>query len=240
MQRHVAATQPLFMSEAAELVSTLQQKTSAELGALMRVSSKIALLNYARYQQFTSPLSADNAKPAIFSFNGDVYTPIHVQEYDEATLAFMQQYVRILSGLYGVLRPLDWLYPYRLEMGTSLHHRQHNTLYSFWGDKVTNALNTHAQAVGASVIVNLASQEYSRVIQPSHISCRYLNVEFKEAHGDGYRIVGIHAKKARGMMVDYMVRGHYTQLEEMRQFSQAGYGFSELLSDDETWVFVRG
>jgi uncharacterized protein len=240
MQRNVTATQPEFLSDAQTLVSVLAKYSHAELAQLMQVSDAIAALNVARFQDFALPLTAHNAKPALFSFQGDVYKPIRVEAYSDAQLAFAQEHVRILSGLYGVLRPLDYLYPYRLEMGTRLPNPHGNTLYAFWGDRVTDALNRSLAAIKADIVLNLASTEYSSVVQPQRLDARYVTVHFKEKKGDGYKVIGIHAKKARGLITDFIIQHGVKNVAEIKDFSAEGYAYALSVSDAENITFLRG
>ncbi|NET71394.1 MAG: peroxide stress protein YaaA [Sphaerospermopsis sp. SIO1G2] len=206
MTRQIRATQPRFLTEASVLVEALQQLSIEEIRTLMGVSENIATLNYERYAAFTTPLSDAHAKPALFSFQGDVYKPLDLDAYDADTLDFATQHLRLLSGLYGVLRPLDYLYPYRLEMGTKLACGEHPHLYAFWGEKVTHALNDDLDASGSDTVLNLASVEYSKVVQPTVLNGRYITVVFKEKRGEDYKVIGVHAKRARGCMVDYVLK----------------------------------
>ncbi len=237
MTRSVAATQPRFLREAETLVSVLRDYTPEQLGELMGISDKLATLNVARYRDFSMPLDDGNAKPALFSFKGDVYVPIGVADYDDDALAFAQCHLRILSGLYGLLWPLDYLYPYRLEMGTKLHTDAGNTLYDFWGDTITEALNQDPEG---EVVINLASSEYSKAIRSNTLSGRFLTVDFKERKGDDYKIIGIHAKKARGMMVDYVIRHRLNEPEALKDFDSAGYQYASSLSNENHYIFTRG
>jgi cytoplasmic iron level regulating protein YaaA (DUF328/UPF0246 family) len=223
------------VQEARLLAQNLQQKSPAELGKLMGISDALANLNYERFQHFSTPFSSSNSYPAIFAFKGDVYVPLQLQEYGKAELEFINQHLRILSGLYGLLRPLDYLYPYRLEMGTKLKHEAHNNLYEFWGDKITQAIND----IAPKVVVNLASQEYFKAVKPQKLNTHLINVEFKERKGDAYKVVGIHAKAARGMMVNYVVRNGLQTHTQLQSFNEAGYAFAPSFSDDNNYIFVR-
>ncbi len=239
LQRDVQATQPRFLEDASQLVEQLQILDETDIGALMHISEKIAALNVRRYQDFHTPLDDSNAKPALFSFQGDVYKPIDALSYDDETLDFTNQHVRILSGLYGLLHPLDYLYPYRLEMGTKLPNARGKNLYEFWGEQVTQALNDDLKAQGSDVVLNLASTEYSKAVKPAKLHGRYVTAEFKERKGDAYKVIGIHAKKARGLMVDYVVRERITELDAITGFDREGYVFNPAMSGEDTMVFTR-
>jgi uncharacterized protein len=161
--------------------------------------------------------------------------PLQLEHYGQTEIAFINQHLRILSGLYGLLRPLDYLYPYRLEMGTKLKHGEHKNLYEFWGEKITQAINQ----TGEDVIVNLASQEYFKAVCPQKLNTQLINVEFKERKNDTYKVVGIHAKAARGMMVNYVVRNGLHSPKQLQSFNEAGYAFAPSFSDENNYVFVR-
>lgn len=233
--KQFAPTQPQFMSEAEELVANLQQKSVAELAALMKISQPLAELNHVRFQNFSAPFDTSNATPAIFSFKGDVYLPLRLPEYGALEFEFLSQHLRILSGLYGLLRPLDLLYPYRLEMGTKLQMGAHRNLYQFWGDIITNAINE----IEADVVINLASEEYFKAVRAERLNAPLVNVIFKERKRDDYKIVGVHAKAARGEMLNFMVQNAITQVEGLKDFNIKGYQFTPHLSTTNNYVFVR-
>jgi uncharacterized protein len=241
MKRAVAATQPRFIADAEMLVRLLQRHSPAQLASLMHISDKLASLNAARYSEFSLPLSEANAKPALFSFKGDVYKPIHVTDYSDATLAFANARLRILSGLYGVLRPLDYLYPYRLEMGTRLKNPAGEMLYDFWREKVSRAIAEDVSVLGGAerVVLNLASSEYSAVVNPDALNARFITVEFKQRKDDVLRTIGIHAKHARGLMVDYILRNHITAADSIQGFNCEGYRYAPDMSDHERFVFTK-
>jgi hypothetical protein len=236
---HLPSTQPLFLQEAQQLVGYLRGYSPEALAALMDISAPLAALNHQRYHAFSVPLGVHNARPAIFAFKGDVYRPLQLSEYDMDTLRFMNQHVRILSGLYGVLRPLDYLYPYRLEMGTSLACGAAKNLYQFWGKKIAQAVNEAAEEARSQVILNLASQEYFKAVQVDALAYPLVHVEFKEKKGNTYKVVGVHAKAARGMMVAYITRHRITELDALKAFDTAGYRFSPVHSGAQHIVFVR-
>jgi uncharacterized protein len=235
----LAYSQPSFMKEAQQLIAVLHRYSVGELAQLMDISLPLAELNHQRYQDFTSPLTEHNAIPAIFAFKGDVYRPLALDDYDENTLRFMNQHLRILSGLYGLLKPLDYLYPYRLEMGTSLACGEAKNLYQFWSKKITQAIDQAASEAGAKTIINLASQEYFKAVDMDALAYPLINVEFKEKQGDAYRLIGVHAKAARGMMVDFITRHHITEVDALKTFNTAHYHFSVEHSNARHMVFVR-
>ncbi len=233
-----AYTQPDFLPQAQMLIDTLQQKDSFEIAELMKLSIKLADLNVSRYQRWHTPFTPDNAKQALFSFAGDVYQGLDAASLSAQDLDFAQSHLRILSGLYGMLRPLDLMQPYRLEMGTKLANPKGNNLYDFWGDTITNQLN---KELGSDdVLINLASNEYFKVIQPKLLCANIITPSFKENKGGSYKVIGIHAKKARGLMSRFIIQHRITDVEAIKAFNADGYAFNPSLSDARTWVFSRG
>lgn len=240
MTRRVEASTPLFQEQTRMLHAVMKKKTPVQLMQLMGISEKLAALNHTRFQAFDPSLYAEhNAKPALFLFKGDVYAPMDVERYDAATLQYAQAHLRILSGLYGLLAPLDYVQPYRLEMGTRLAVGRAKGLYAFWGGLLSEALNNAAEGMQNPVVVNLASEEYFKAVDRRALKVPLLNVQFKEKKGDGYRIVGLMAKRARGMMADYMLRNRVDTVEGVQAFDAAGYRFHPPFSDAQTFVFVR-
>ncbi|MDM7859494.1 peroxide stress protein YaaA [Alteromonas sp. ASW11-36] len=229
------ATQPELMSETRELVDTCKQLSPANLASLMRISDKLALLNAERFNSFEFPFTVENAKPAVLTFNGDVYTGLDAGSLSEDDLAFAQQHVRILSGLYGVLRPLDLMQAYRLEMGTKLDNPKGKNLYEFWGDKVTEQLNAEQQPV----LINLASNEYFKVVSKKTLNARVITPVFKDTKNGKLKVISFFAKKARGLMARYIIENRVTDAEQLKQFNAAGYTFDATLSSDKELVFTR-
>ena len=205
----------------------------------MKISDKLATLNQQRFQDFTTPFTPQNAKQALLVFNGDVYRGIDSENYDEDDLAFAQDHLRILSGLYGILRPLDLMQPYRLEMGTKLATEKGKNLYEFWGTQISELINTELENTPDPCLVNLASNEYFKSVDLTSLKARVLNIAFKENKSGTYKIVAIHAKRARGLMVDFVIRDRIENPELMKGFDRDGYAFNLDLSDDATWVFCR-
>ena len=230
-------TLPVKLAQTQTLVDQLQTLSPDNLGQLMKISPKLSKLNWQRYQDFHASFTLENAKQALLAFKGDVYSGIEVETYTDADFAFAQQHLRILSGLYGLLKPLDLMQPYRLEMGTKLKTKQGNTLYDFWGDQVTAALNADLNA--DVTLVNLASNEYFKAVQPQQLHGKVLNILFKENKGGVYKVIGIHAKRARGLMVNYAIRNRIVNPHDLQNFSVAGYGFCPDLSQSTDWVFCR-
>lgn len=230
-------TLPVKLAQTQTLVDQLQQLSPDDLGQLMKISPKLSALNWQRYQDFQASFTPENAKQALLAFKGDVYNGIEVETYTEDDFAYAQQHLRILSGLYGLLKPLDLMQPYRLEMGTKLKTKQGNTLYDFWGSQVTAALNTDLES--DTTLVNLASNEYFKAVQPQQLHGKVLNILFKENKDGVYKVIGIHAKRARGLMVNYAIQNRIINPQDLQNFAVAGYGFNPDLSQSTDWVFCR-
>ena len=232
----VVPTRPALLEEAQVLVKVLRGYDVSALQALMGVSEKIAMLNVQRYQHFRVPFTSENAAPALYMFRGDVYQAMRVQAYTDDDLVYAQEHLRILSGLYGVLRPLDLMQPYRLEMGARLETSRGKDLYAFWGDRLAK----HVQEVaGNDAIVNLASKEYIAAVDRSVLTSPVLDVVFKERKGDALKVIGLMAKRARGMMVDYAIRHRLERVEQLKDFTEGGYAFEPGLSTESCFTFVR-
>ncbi|HIB27920.1 MAG TPA: peroxide stress protein YaaA [Candidatus Thioglobus sp.] len=229
-------TLPRQLEESVELIDIMKEKSQTEIAKLMSISDKLSELNFNRFQSFNTPFTLDNAKQALLAFKGDVYNGIDAPNLTKKDLEFAQDHLRMLSGLYGVVRPLDLIEPYRLEMGTRLENANGKNLYEFWGDKISNILNDDEQ----EVIINLASNEYFKGIDKKSLNAKIINIAFKEFKGDKYKIIGIYAKRARGLMVNYMIKNRITSPEPLKAFETEGYQFREEMSDETTWVFTRG
>ncbi len=232
-------TQPQFAERASELVDDLRMKSPDELAALMKISANLAELNQRRYHDWRLPFTLENAKQALFAFRGDVYAALDADSLDAAAIDYAQQHLRILSGLYGVLRPLDLIQAYRLEMGTRLSNTHGRDLYAFWGDALTQAINEELAGLRHQVAVNLASGEYARAVHWQSIKGDVLNIHFKEQKDDGYRVIGIHAKRARGLMCRYAIENKVENPQALQDFDVAGYRFRADMSSPSDWVFVR-
>ncbi|MDQ7011394.1 MAG: peroxide stress protein YaaA [Mariprofundaceae bacterium] len=238
--RAPACTQPAFLAQSQILIDVLRQKDSDEIATLMHLSAKLAGLNTERFQQWHTPFSPDNARPAIFAFKGDVYQGLDAGTLKDDDIDFAQKHLRILSGLYGLLRPLDLIQPYRLEMGTQLAVGEASNLYRFWGTVITHGVNDALQEQGDDILINLASGEYFKAIRPGQLHGRIITPVFRERKGDAYKVIGIHAKRARGMMSRFIIKHRLTEPGAVRDFSADGYAFNAALSDNDTWVFTRG
>ncbi len=224
------------LDDSVYLVDILKGKSQQELGKLMSISEKLAKLNYDRFQKFCTPLSVENAKQALLAFKGDVYSGIDAPSLSKKELEFSQDNLRMLSGLYGVVRPLDLIAPYRLEMSTKLNSPKGKNLYEFWGDKISQVLNEDE----SKIIINLASNEYFKGINQKTLKAKIINIVFKEFKGDKYKIIGIYAKRARGLMARFIIKNRINNPEDLKSFSIENYLFREEMSDSETWVFTRG
>lgn len=232
-------TRPELLSESETLVRQLRALRPPALGKLMDISPKLAELNAERYQKFTTPFTPQNARPALLTFKGDVYEGLRAWEMNKKELLFSQKCLRILSGLYGVLRPLDLMQPYRLEMGTALKTPRGADLYAFWGELISESLNRAMREAGTETLVNLASQEYFKAVRPQALQGRVLHVDFKEKSSNQLKIIGIHAKKARGMMAGFVIRNALKSPAQLRDFNESGYRFEPELSAENRLVFVR-
>jgi cytoplasmic iron level regulating protein YaaA (DUF328/UPF0246 family) len=231
-----AVTEPEFKKEIKELAGIMKKKSQTDLKELMGVSDNIAALNRDRFKSFSSDFTLENSKPALFTFKGDVYRKMDVENYSEEQLAFAQEHLRILSGLYGLLRPLDLIQPYRLEMGIKLQNKKASDLYGFWQDKITKALDEAAQG---ETVVNLASQEYFKAVNLKRLKAKVLHITFKEYRNGAYKIIAIFAKQARGAMANYIIENQIDEPERLKLFDVDQYEYSEQLSSTDEWVFIR-
>tara|TARA_B100001564_G_C20500539_1_gene605962 strand:- start:285 stop:926 length:642 start_codon:yes stop_codon:yes gene_type:complete len=205
----------------------------------MNISDKLALLNHERFQSFASSFSKKNSRQAILAFTGDVYQGMNLSEWSAGDFTTAQENIRILSGLYGVLRPLDLMQPYRLEMGTSLVNARGKNLYQFWGDRITGLLNKDLEKSNSNVVVNLASNEYFSAVIPSGLNGQVISPVFKDEKKGKYKIISFYAKKARGMMADYIVKNKLKESEDLREFSTGGYAYDSESSTVDKPVFLR-
>ena len=231
---------PDYLGKSSELVKVLKQKSFMDLMELMQVSQKIAELNVERFNQWKLPFSTENAKQAVLAFKGDVYTGLDAPGLSENRLAYTQSHLRILSGLYGLLRPLDLMQPYRLEMGLKLTTKKGDNLYQFWGEKITDALNVLLAKQDEPVLINLASNEYFKSVQKKNLDGRLITPEFKDWKNGKYKMISFFAKKARGLMVRYAIDHNIQKAEVLQNFDYDGYHFNLELSRADKWVFSRG
>jgi cytoplasmic iron level regulating protein YaaA (DUF328/UPF0246 family) len=233
-----ARTQPEFLADAGRLVTELRELAPHELARLMSMSDKLGLLNYDRYQSWQPPFTGDNARQALLAFKGDVYTGMQAGDFTAAQLKFAQRHLRILSGLYGLLRPLDLIQPYRLEMGTRLANERGRDLYQFWHGRITAAVNRELDKTGG-VLVNLASKEYFKSVAGDAIGGRIVTPVFKDRSKGSYKVISFYAKRARGMMVSYIVRRQLTLVEDIQSFDLGGYRYRPEMSSPDEWTFTR-
>jgi hypothetical protein len=232
-------SKPILLEQAAELMDSLQSLVPEEIAKLMKVSDKLAELNYQRFQDWQVPFPEESAKQAAWLFKGDVYQGLNAYGLSEGGVKFLQTHLRILSGLYGVLKPCDDILPYRLEMGTKYPNGKGKDIYAFWGEQVTQVLNVALQEMNSNTVVNLASNEYFKAVQPKRLNARIITPIFKDWKGGKYKIISFYAKKARGLMVRYAVDNVIESAEELKYFEVKGYRFSPELSNETDWVFTR-
>ncbi|MEL6630585.1 MAG: peroxide stress protein YaaA [Bacteroidota bacterium] len=230
---------PDYLEESKVLVRQLSQMTQGEIGELMSLSDNLASLNHSRYQQFEFPFTPQNSKQAVMTFNGDVYQSLELEAYTEEDYAYAQAHVRILSGLYGLLRPLDLIQAYRLEMGTRLQNERGRDLYAFWGNQLAEDLNQLAHAKSHPTLVNLASNEYAKAAKLNRLDIPVITPHFKDIREGKPRVISFFAKQARGAMTDFAIKERVENPEELKHFQGMGYTFDAVLSTEKDWVFTR-
>lgn len=232
-------TQPDLLAESEILMRQLRELAPQQIAELMHVSDKIALLNTERNASWHTPFTPENAKQAVFMFNGDVYEGLAADTLAPAQIDYLQQHVRLLSGLYGILRPLDLMQPYRLEMGTAFANSRGKNLYEFWGSRITDLLNATLAQAGSDVLINLASQEYFKSVNTKQLKARLITPVFKDEKNGQYKIISFYAKRARGLMVRYAAEHGITDPEMLKNFDSEGYAFNAAASNENEWVFMR-
>lgn len=232
-------TQPEHLDDAQTLIETLRELSPQQIGELMSLSDKLSALNVARYGSWQRPFNPSNAKQALLAFKGDVYTGLNAENFAEADFDFAQQHLRMLSGLYGVLRPLDLMQPYRLEMGTKLVNGAGKDLYAFWGERISGWLNQALADQGDDVLLNLASNEYFGAVKRKSLNARIIDTEFKDLKNGQYKIISFYAKKARGLMARYVIKERLRDPAGLKDFSYQGYRFSAEQSKSDSLVFLR-
>jgi len=232
-------TQPQYLDHSQELILQLRELTPAQISELMHLSDKLAGLNAARFGSWTPAFTEKNAKQALLAFKGDVYTGLAAETLSETDLDYAQQHLRMLSGLYGLLRPLDLMQPYRLEMGTKLANARGKDLYAFWGERISEWLNEALAEQGDDVLLNLASNEYFSAVKRSALKARVIDTEFRDQKNGQYKIISFYAKKARGMMSRFVISERIDNPEHLKQFDVQGYRFDNELSKPEKLVFLR-
>ena len=235
----IAATDPDFLDDAQQLIDVLRTKSAKQIETLMKISTNLAELNRDRYHEWETPFTLDNAKQALLAFQGDVYQGFELDSFRKPDYDYAQKHLRILSGLYGLLKPLDLIQAYRLEMGTSLKTPRGKDLYAFWGDSITEALNDAINQQRGNDLINLASNEYFKAVQPAKLNAAIYTPVFKEEKDGEFRILSFFAKKARGMMADFIIRNRLKKPAELKTFDTAGYSFNADLSNDYMLTFTR-
>jgi uncharacterized protein len=232
-------TFPGFLDKSAELAGLLRGFSPGELKKLMNVSDDIANLTFERFSEWEAGSGTENSRQAILAFRGDVYRGMEPESFTGVDMDFAQDHLRMISGLYGLLRPLDLIRPYRLEMGTDLKTGPVKSLYAYWSDTITNALNDELNDHEEKVIINLASQEYFRAVNPERLQGSVVTPVFKEYRDGGYRVIGIIAKKSRGRMTRFIIKNKLERVDEIKHFNLDGYAYDDNMSSDKEWVFTR-
>lgn len=235
----VALTQAMYVAQASKIMDKLKKVSTSDLKHLMDISDKLAELNAARHHAWKADAEMPESRPAIFAYNGDVYDGLQAYTLNAAEIEMAQNNIRILSGLYGLLRPLDLIMPYRLEMGTELKVGTHPNLYSFWGNTLQKQLSTELEKHEEKVLINLASNEYSKAAVLAKMKHRVINPVFKEVKGNKAQIVSFFAKKARGLMARYAITNQIQRAEDLKFFNTDGYSFNAEMSNQRDWVFTR-
>ncbi len=232
-------TTPDFLDDSQELINQLKKFKSQDVIDLMGVSQKIADLNVERFQSWEIPFNTNNSKQAVLAFKGDVYTGLDAETMRANDFKFAQKHLRILSGLYGLLRPMDLMQPYRLEMGKKLVTKRCSNLYQFWGEQITDALNEQLKSIKSEVLINLASNEYFKSVKPKALNATVITPAFKEYKNGDYKMISFYAKKARGLLSRYIIDNRITAPEDIKSFDVEDYKFSKKLSEGNTWTFTR-
>lgn len=232
-------SQPELLDESQVLIDRCVELSPAEISSLMGISDKLAGLNAARFGQWSKPFTTDNARAAILAFNGDVYTGLDAKTLNDDDFDFAQQHMRILSGLYGLLKPLDLMQAYRLEMGSKLNNVRGANLYQFWGNIITDKLNQALVDQGDKVLINLASNEYFKAVKKKDIQAEIITPAFKDWKNGQYKMISFFAKKARGLMARYIIENKVANVEQLKSFDSAGYQYDADLSQGNDWVFTR-
>ena len=233
-------TTPEFIKDAEILVKKLRKLSRPDFSKLLKTSEKLTELNVGRYASWQIQAKGSTAKPALLAFRGDIYSGMGVENYKIKDFNFAQKHMRILSGLYGILRPLDLIHPYRLEMATKLATTRGQNLYHFWGTKINETLKALLKREKSGVLVNLCSVEYFKSIKPELLDTTVITPVFKEHKDGAYRFVTIYAKKARGLMCNFIIQNHLNRIEDLKSINVAGYQFNKKISSDNEWVFTRG
>ncbi len=232
-------TQPELLDKSSQLISIARKLTPAQISSLMGISDKLALLNAERFNDWQPDFSPDNARQAILAFKGDVYTGLQAEDFSEKDFEFAQDHLRMLSGLYGLLRPLDLMMPYRLEMGIRLENPQGSNLYTFWGDLLTEKLNKLLAEQGDKVLINLASDEYFKAVKPAKLDGEIIKPVFLDQKNGNYKVISFYAKKARGLMSRFIIKERLSKVSQLRDFNLEGYEYDPARSEGNELVFTR-
>jgi hypothetical protein len=233
------ATQPALLERSAQLVADARRLSPEDVGSLMGISDKLAALNHERFMNWGRPFTLDNAKQSILAFKGDVYTGLEADSLGNDDLSYAQKHLRILSGLYGLLRPLDLMQAYRLEMGLKFDNSGGRNLYEFWGSDITEALNKQLKSLNSEVLVNLASNEYFKSVKPALLNSEVITPVFKDLKNGKYRVISFFAKKARGQMARYAIDKRLEDVAGLKKFRVGGYRYNAGESTAREWVFTR-
>ncbi len=235
----VRATQPGFLAHSEELIDQLKTLAPHDVSALMKLSDKLGTLNYERFQTWSVPFSQENARPAALTFNGDVYQGLDAASFSKTDFTYAQKHLRILSGLYGLLKPLDLIQPYRLEMGTKFENARGKNLYDFWGDAINLSVTQELKKLKSDTVINLASNEYFKAVRAKKLDANIIEPAFKDYKNGEYKMISFYAKKARGLMSAYAIKNQLTTPEQLKAFDSEGYAFNEAMTEGNKWVFTR-
>jgi uncharacterized protein len=239
-QTSIKYTQPEFIDESEKIMARLKKTSRRRIGQMMDLSKNLVDLNFDRYQDWKPDFNPQSSKQVILAFKGDVYIGLEADTFNIDQLDFAQEHLRILSGLHGILKPLDLIRPYRLEMGTPLKIGRRENLYAFWKDKLYHKLNSDLEESGSNVLINLASNEYFNALDLKKLNSRVIKVEFKDFKNGDYKVLSFFAKKARGMMAKYIIENKINDPESLKNFNSDSYIYSNEFSDDSSYVFLRG
>lgn len=232
-------TIPTLLEHAEQIIHRCRQLSPQQVSSMMKISDKLAGLNVARFSNWSLPFAPDNAKQAVLAFNGDVYSGLDAASFTEDDFSYAQQHLRILSGLYGLLKPLDLMQPYRLEMGTKIDNARGTNLYQFWGDIITNEINMAMEQQLDNVLINLASTEYFKSVKTNKLEGVIITPVFKDMKNGQYKVISFFAKKARGLMARYIIENRLSQVEQLKEFDVGGYRYNHAMSCAEELVFTR-
>lgn len=230
---------PAYLDDSQKLVERARHYSELDLMEIMAISAKIAAVNVERFRDWHTPFTPENARQALLAFKGEVYGGLGAETFSEGDLEFAQQHLRILSGLYGLLRPLDLMQPYRLEMGRRIDNERGKNLYEFWGSILTEGLNAQLQALNSRALINLASSEYFKAVKPKLLQVEIITPEFKDYKNGQYKMMGVYAKRARGLLSRYIIQQRIMEPEAIKGFAEEGYSFNAELTSGNQWVFTR-